>query len=174
MAHRTVPRPRETRANERVQPKVLSLLKEPPHAHTLDSEYPALPCPRRDDRFTSPYTVTTHIIPAAFPRVTPFVPLPPVPEHESKDERSARVDQYATEFFSLQIQHASGKSKSQPTVLWSVLNRYVRADTSRTGLTLVLLHANGLHKEVSLEQYHGVLLVCLIQSDLRADITPPI
>ncbi|KAI9438201.1 Alpha/Beta hydrolase protein [Lactarius indigo] len=145
MPRRTIPKPNQPpRADKRVKPSPLFPLQEPPQP----LEYPALPCPPRDHRFTSAYTVTTHLIPAAFPRVSPFVPLPPVPEHESKDERSARVERYASEFLALQTQHAPDKSESHPTVLWSVLNRYVREDTSReTGLTLLLLHANGLHKE---------------------------
>jgi len=143
MPHSTVPRPRQPlHTDERVKPNLLFPLQEPPQSF----EYPALPCPTRDHRFTSTYTVTTHIIPAAFPRVSPFVPLPPVPENESRDERSARVEQYTSELLDLQTQHAPDTSGSQPTVLWSVLNRYVRAD-SGTGLTLLLLHANGFHKE---------------------------
>ena len=147
MPHRTVPRPSQPpRTNERVKPNLLFPLQEPP----TSIEYPTLPCPPRDHRFTSTYTVTTHLIPAAFPRVSPFVPLPPVPEHESKDERGARVGRYTSEFLDLQTQYAPDTSESQPTVLWSVLNRYVRTD-SGTGLTLLLLHANGLHKEVSVK-----------------------
>ncbi|KAH8986942.1 alpha beta-hydrolase [Lactarius hatsudake] len=144
MPHRTIPRPSQPPRTVEVKPSLLIPLQEPPQP----LEYPALPCPPRDRRFTNSYTVTTHIIPAAFPRVSQFVPLPPVPERETKDERSARVERYASEFFALQTQHAPDKSEPQPTVLWSVLNRYVRADTSSgTGLTLLLLHANGLHKE---------------------------
>ncbi|KAI9463967.1 Alpha/Beta hydrolase protein [Lactarius psammicola] len=145
MPHRTVPRPMQPpRTDEGVVPNLLFPLQEPPQS----LKYPALPCPPRDHRFTSTYTVTTHLIPAAFPRVSPFAPLPPVPGHESKDERGARVERYASEFIAQQTQHAPDKSESQPTVLWTVLNRYARADTSsETGLTLLLLHANGLHKE---------------------------
>ena len=172
MSHRTIPRPRQ-RTDERVKPNLLFPLQEPPQP----LEYPALPCPPRDHRFTSTYTVSTHIIPAAFPRITPFVPLPPVPEHESKDERSARVKRYADEFVALQTQHAPDKYELQPTptVLWTVLNRYVRADCG-TGLTLLLLHANGLHKEVS-RQITSKCFVALPDTsvvDFRTDITPPI
>lgn len=145
MPRRTVPRPRQPpRADERVKPNLLFPLQEPPQS----LEYPALPCPPRGHHFTSAYTVTTHLIPAAFPRVTPFVPLLPVPEHESRDERSARVERYTSEFLALRTQYAPDTPESQPTVLWTALNRYVRTDTgSGTGLTLLLLHANGLHKE---------------------------
>ena len=145
MSDRTIPRPRQPlRTDERVRPNPLLPLQEPPQP----LEYPALSCPPRDHRFTSTYTVTTHLIPAAFPRVSPFVPLPPVPEHESKDERRTRVERHASEFLVLNAQHTPDKPESHPTVLWTALNRYVRADCG-TGLTLLLLHANGLHKEVS-------------------------
>ena len=144
MSGRTIPRPRQPlRTDEQVRPNLLLPLQEPPQP----LEYPAVPCPR-DRRFTSAYTVTTHLIPAAFPRATPFVPLPPVPERESKDERRARLERYASETLALHTQHTPDKFESQPTVLWTVLNRYVRADCG-TGLTLLLLHANGFHKEVS-------------------------
>lgn len=143
MSYLTIPRPRQPPStDEQIRPNVLFPLQEPPQP----LEYPALPCPPRDHRFTSTYTVSTHLIPAAFPRVTTFVPLPPVPGHESKDERSARVNRYANEFLALQTQHTPDKSEPQPTALWTVLNRYARADCG-TGLTLLLLHANGLHKE---------------------------
>jgi hypothetical protein len=169
MAHRMIPKPRQPpRTDERVKPNLLFPLQEPPQP----LEYPALPCPPRDHRFTSTYTVSTHLIPAAFPRVTPFVPLPPVPEHESKDERSARVKRYVNEFIAFQTQHAPDKSEPQPTVLWTVLNRYVRTDCG-TGLTLLLLHANGLHKEVSISVFLPTASVTTMV-DLRADITPSI
>ena len=150
MSDRTIPRPRQPlRTGERVKPNRLFPLQEA----RQPLKYPALPCPPRDHRFTDTYTVSTHLIPAAFPRVSPFVPLLPVPEHESKDERRARIERYTDAFLALQTQHAPDKSESQPTVLWTALNRYVCADTRGTGLTLLLLHANGLHKEVSREAY---------------------
>jgi hypothetical protein len=113
---------------------------------------PPLPCPPRHHRFTSSYTVTTHLIPAAFPRSSPFVPLPAFPTHETKDERAARIQRFTDELLSLQAQHAPDQSGAQQTVLWSVLNRYVRKSIGdASGLTLLLLHANGLHKEVSVK-----------------------
>lgn len=111
---------------------------------------PALPCPPRHHRFTDSYTVTTHLIPAAFPRSSPFIPLPAFPAHETKDERAARIQRFTDELLSLQAQYAPDQSETQQTVLWNVLNRYVRKSIGGTnGSTLLLLHANGLHKEVS-------------------------
>jgi hypothetical protein len=119
---------------------------------------PPLPCPPRHYRFTSSYTVTTHLIPAAFPRSSPFVPLPAFPTHdETKDERAARIQRFTGELLSLQAQHVPGQSGTQQTVLWSVLNRYVRKSIGgASGSTLLLLHANGLHKEVRVKTRAGL------------------
>ena len=138
------PQPQPPRPAEHVTPTPLLPLRSPPEP----LQYPALPCPPRDHRFNTSYDVTTHIIPAAFPRSTPFVALPAVPGRETKDERAARIQRYTGELSSLQAQHLPDGSGTQPRVLWNVLNRYVRKG-SGGGLTLLLLHANGLHKEVS-------------------------
>ncbi len=172
MPHRTVPRPRQPpRTDEQVKPTLLFPLQEP----SQSLECPALLCPPRDHHFISTNTVTTHLIPTAFPRVSPFVPLPPVPEHESKDERGARGERYASVFIAQQTQHAPDKSESQPaTVLWTVLNRYVSADTSSrsgTGLALLLLHANGLHKEVRCERIN-ILVFCWFAYYYHDDCRP--
>ena len=149
MSHRRtipIPQPRVTqRVNEQVPRVPLLPLRSPPEPLNP----PPLPCPSRDHRFASEYTVTTHLIPAAFPRCSPFVPVPVVklPDYESRDERGARIELYKDELLSYHAQHGPDHSGTQPMVLWSALNRYVRKDTGR-GLTLVLLHANGLHKEV--------------------------
>ncbi len=131
--------------SEQVSSIRLLPLRSPPEA----LRYPALPCPPRHHCFTNSYTVTTHLIPAAFPRSSPLVPLPPLPAYETKDERAARVQRYTGELLSLQARHVPDHSGEQQTVLWSVLNRYVRKSVGGAkGLTLFLLHANGLHKEV--------------------------
>jgi len=155
MSNNTIPRPPQASpalADEQLHsgsiPGPLLPLRSP--AEPL--RYPALPCPPRHHRFTSSYTVTTHLIPAAFPRSSPFVPLPPFPAHETKEERAARIQRFTDELLSLQDQHVPDQSETQQTVLWSVLNRYVHKSTAgASGLTLLLLHANGLHKEVSVK-----------------------
>ena len=142
----TIPRPppQLPRPTEKVSPTPLLPLRLPPEP----LRYPALPCPPRDHRFNTSYDVTTHIIPAAFPRSTPFVALPAFPDHETKVERAARIQRHTDELLSLQAQHVPDGSVARPQVLWNVLNRYVRKGNGG-GLTLLLLHANGLHKEVS-------------------------
>jgi hypothetical protein len=144
--HSMISRPRVAqRAHEQVPRIPLLPLRSPPEP----LNYPPLPSPSRDHRFASEYTVTTHLIPAAFPRSSPFVPVPvfKLPDYKSRDERGARIELYRDELLSHQAQHGPDYSGTQPVVLWNALNRYVRKG-SGDGLTLVLLHANGLHKEV--------------------------
>jgi hypothetical protein len=153
MSNNTIPRPQQAPpalADEPLPsgsiPGSLLPLRSPPEP----LRYPPLLCPPRHHLFTNSYTVTTHLIPAAFPRSSPFVPLPPFPARETKEERAARIQRFTGELLSLQAQHAPDQSGTQQPVLWSVLNRYVRKSIGgASGLTLLLLHANGLHKEVS-------------------------
>jgi hypothetical protein len=148
MSYQSIPKPRHpTRVNEQVQITPLLPLRPPPEP----LEYPTLPYPPRDPHFTDTYTVTTHVIPAAFPRTSPFVPVTALPgyESESKEERNSRIQQYTNELLALQGQHEPDLSGTQPTVLWTVLNRYVCKNKGSGGLTLLVLHSNGLHKEVS-------------------------
>jgi hypothetical protein len=141
-----IPRPGQPpRTDGQITPIPLLPLRLPPEP----LRYPALPSPLRDHRFSATYNVTTHIIPAAFPRSTPFIAPPPAfPSHEIDDEREARIQRYTRELISLQAQYVPDSSGTQPTVLWNVLNRYVRHGKGG-GLTLLMLHANGMHKEVS-------------------------
>ncbi|KAF8480044.1 Alpha/beta hydrolase family-domain-containing protein [Russula ochroleuca] len=139
-----IPRPGQPpRTDGQITPIPLLPLRLPPEP----LRYPALPSPLRDHRFSATYNVTTHIIPAAFPRSTPFIAPPPAfPSHEIDDEREARIQRYTRELISLQAQYVPDSSGTQPTVLWNVLNRYVRHGKGG-GLTLLMLHANGMHKE---------------------------
>ena len=150
MSNNTIPRPLQAspaHVDEQL-PSPLFPLRSPPEP----LRYPPLPCPPRHHHFTASYTVTTHLIPAAFPRFSPFVPLPPFPIHETKEERAAHIQRLTGELLSLEAQHVPDQSGTQQTVLWSVLNRYVRKSIGGgNGLTLLLLHANGLHKEVSVK-----------------------
>ena len=76
-------------------------------------------------RLASRYTVTTHLIPAAFSQASSFIPVPTSPpDNESKEEHGARVQLDASELLSLQAQPGSDNSSTQPRVLWSVVNRY--------------------------------------------------
>ncbi|KAH9996292.1 Alpha/beta hydrolase family-domain-containing protein [Russula vinacea] len=117
-----IPRPGQPpRTDGQISPVPLLPLRLPPEP----LRYPALPLPLRDHRFSATYNVTTHIVPAAFP---------------------PRILRYRRELISLQAQYVPDSSGTQPTVLWNVLNRYVRHGKGG-GLTLLMLHANGMHKE---------------------------
>jgi len=147
MSSNTIPRSPQypTHADEQVPFVPLLPLQSPPEP----LQHPTLPCPPRRHHFNSLYTVTKHLIPAAFPRSSPFIPLPIIPAHETKEERAARIQRYTNELLLLRAQHVPDQSGTQRKALWSVLNRYVRKTIGgSSGLTLLLLHANGLHKEV--------------------------
>ena len=103
----TIPRPRvASHANEQV-PKISLLPPRPPPAY--------LPCsPRQQVHGHN----TSHLIPAAFPQASSFVPVPTSPpDNESKEERGARVQLDASELLSFQAQHGSDNSSTQSRVL---------------------------------------------------------
>ena len=99
--------------------------------------YPTIPRPRvasraNEQNLTSSTSATSRLltvlaspagtrsqhIPAAFPQASSFVPVPTSPpDNESKEERGARVQLDASELLSLQAQHGSDNSSTQPRVL---------------------------------------------------------
>ncbi|KAF7978749.1 hypothetical protein HWV62_44766 [Athelia sp. TMB] len=126
-----------------------------PHPET-SSPPPALPSPPRPRAFADRYTLSTHIIPAAYPRVAPNVPpLEPIPAGLSKEARKAFV---AEQTDKLARAHEDARA-GEPTgtgLLWNCVNRYVLRDSARkgqkdlkgNGLTLFFAHANGFPKEI--------------------------
>ena len=118
------------------------------------SVLPSLPSPPRQPIFSNLYTLSTHIIPAAYPRVSLDVPLPErVPDIGiDQEERKKIIAQKAVEF--LNTRH--NEYTSEPTaaagskkLLWNCVNRYAKKDLNgQRGLTLFLAHANGFPKEV--------------------------
>ncbi|KAI6137845.1 Alpha/beta hydrolase family-domain-containing protein [Pisolithus tinctorius] len=117
---------------------------------------PSLPSPPRQDTIHAAYTLSTHIIPAVSPRLVPDVPVPKVPTHNNSMPASERRKQATTiirELIERQMCFAQGKltgDRSQKP-LWNCVNRYVRVhrhDTLGTGLTLFLVPATGLPKEI--------------------------
>jgi hypothetical protein len=112
--------------------------------------FPALPSSTRGLSFDAPYTLTTHLFPAAHLRTTQHVPIPtPPPETYTKAERQAFFDKTRQQ---LRDMRASTDPQSVPEILWNCVNRYVRKDLGSRrskGLTLFLAHANGFPKEVS-------------------------
>ena len=127
---------------------VRQLLPVYPPPEPLD--LPALPTKQRTPSFTSPYAISTHIIPACYLRRGRFGDVPPAPPtNVSKEERAKILKSYVHD---LVIDKGFMMSDGYPKVYWNVLNRYVRRGLSasnRTGLTLFFAHANGFPKEAS-------------------------
>ena len=104
----------------------------PPIPGTFDS-MPVLPSPPRKPAFDAPFTLTTHLFPAAYlstTRLTPFLKLPAV--GATKEERRRLL--------------------GIPLILWNCVNRYVKNgldSSNKTGLTIFFAHANGFPKEMS-------------------------
>lgn len=154
-----------------VHPRPLKPLTSPPK--TLLLHPPALPeCgkarlastdPQSDDIFRF-FDVSTHVIPAAYPRLTPFVPFSELerkaggfPGNETKKSRTKRAAHIAEELRRLRDDYAKGLftlDGSENRLLWNVANRYTRkkSDTgtnrNRKSVTLLLAHATGFPKEV--------------------------
>ncbi|KAH7911504.1 Alpha/beta hydrolase family-domain-containing protein [Hygrophoropsis aurantiaca] len=118
-------------------------------------KYPNLPSKPRAERFYGPFAVSTHIIPAAYPRMVPQIPLPQIPKFSpNAQERKQNINRLAEEIQVRQHMFGQGKLPGQPSeaMLWNCVNRYFRTDypplEEHTGITLFLAHANGFPKEI--------------------------
>jgi hypothetical protein len=124
----------------------------PLQRHPEPSILPTLPSPPRPPAFSHLYTLSTHIIPAAYPRVTPDVPEPGrVPDTGiGKEERSRIGNQRVAEILDAKCKQSNGGPiEGSRKLLWNCINRYARNDMNgQKGLTLFLAHANGFPKEV--------------------------
>lgn len=156
-----------------IQPRPLLPLCEPPSYLML---YPPILPKEAQDRvarggsFSNEYTLTTHLIPAAYPRTTPAITLPedltqPLPSDSTKEQRAERnkrlLDLVVTKKTS-QMRGEIPPDLHEQRLLWNCINRYRRkrpAGKGRKSLTLLLFHANGFPKEVSIHLPH--LYVCL-------------
>lgn len=108
--------------------------------------YPPLPSLPRRLPFDAPFTLSTHIIPAAHLRTLPYAPTPaPAPAGLSKDEREKHNQEIRIK---LRVLASPPPSSGHPMLLWNCLNRYVRKGATGDGLTLFFTHANGFPKEV--------------------------
>lgn len=134
---------------------------------------PQLPSTPRPLEFVPGYTVTTHIIPAAFPRYSYQEPLryastaatilnDPPPSSASKAEKQkwigTKIDEIREKTNNVENLRIDGAPQDGPLddngpVLWTVVNRYARvasaqSNDARKGLTIVSCHGIGIHKEV--------------------------
>jgi hypothetical protein len=129
---------------------------------------PDLPSPPREPFWKSlsshpAYSLSTHIVPAAFLRSTPEIDLP-VPPHICEDRRLRQKDirEGVNRLWELRRQENNRRQQAGAKIkferrLWICLNRYVRKDLNagtrrKKGLTLFFAHANGFNKEVCIHQ----------------------
>lgn len=133
---------------------------EPPPASVIPETLPGWPCERvRPSWWSEDFTLSNHIIPAAYWRTSGTVklPTPPLDPSLSKQERVKIATESEALLREFRIREDTKTltygPEPQPKLLWICLNRYVRKNIKHTprGLTLVCSHANGLHKEVRLQ-----------------------
>ena len=127
-------------------------------APPLPTQLPALPCGQRRAAaaLAAHYTLSTHLVPAAHPRLTPDVPAPPPPVWSAdKAQYQASVQRTLDEILRARRMQWAGElpAEGSRTLLWNCIDRYVRKegarqDTGRPPVTLFCAHANGFPKEV--------------------------
>lgn len=159
-------RPENPKPLKTLNPRALKPSIPPPAALLLYP--PILPEDVRkssqSDTIRKYFDVSTHVVPAAYPRLTPYVTFSELERKaggfagtETKESRSLRANQVAEQLMKLRDDSAKGKlpsDGSENRLLWNVVNRYSRRDTldgshlNRRRVTLLLAHANGFPREV--------------------------
>ncbi|KZV70079.1 alpha/beta-hydrolase [Peniophora sp. CONT] len=143
-----VPEPREWRSF----PLPPLLPADPPPSNLLRA--PELPTWRAPSDFGNGYIRSTHVFPASWPRKAPFVPTPPyarATDGEGKEAKKARVKKVSQELIGWGERYENGEldeMAGSDKILWMCANRYARASPTGSGLTMICLHANGMHKEL--------------------------
>lgn len=132
-------------------PRSLLALEPPPASPPLLS-LPTAPRTAGGSLLEPWFTLSTHLVPAAYPRTTPFVPLSSLSDVSKLETKKASA-RLAKELISSREQYWRGELDRLPRnrkPLWVCVNRYIRRGTSREGrgITLFLTHAVGFHKEV--------------------------
>lgn len=134
-----------------------------------NSVLPELPTPQRKGIIEEWFTLSTHILPAAFPRSGPDVPYPEgcgadglvIPEVKggAAAAKKARVEtglKVRKALYEINIKHWLGELPGySEKSLWLCVNRFVRKtpvsggqEKGRKRVTLLLAHGNGFGKEV--------------------------
>ncbi|KAI8985021.1 Alpha/beta hydrolase family-domain-containing protein [Trametes punicea] len=129
-----------------VGPRRLAPLEPPP---VTPQQYPAFTTPIRDFVPGNDWSVSTHVFPAAYPRC-PSDTLVAPPPHETREKQKERIAHTVSRFSALKEAQEEGKDArpSRREVLWTVANRYISKHQAQSpGLTLILLHGIGCHKE---------------------------
>ena len=130
---------------------------------------PELPTPQRKGTIDEWFTLSTHIVPAAFPRSGPDVPYPegcdadglvvPKVEAEPAAAKKARIEtvvKVRKALYGITKKHWLGELPGcSEKPFWACVNRFVRKvpvsedqEGGRKRVTLLLAHGNGFGKEV--------------------------
>lgn len=138
----------ETLPHRSVHPRRLAPL-EPPPVRLRD--YPIIPS-SRSPTFLQDWVVSTHVFPAAYPRCPSDLWIAP-PHVETKEQQKERIQKTVARLSERKESQEKGEDTrpSRREVLWTVANRYTpKLPQQRSnGLTVVMLHGIGCHKEVS-------------------------
>ena len=128
-----------------------------------------------DQGNSTDWSSTTHVFPSAYPRshyaatAPPSAPIPEADANRAKQDREAEREARKEDFqlwddlskvFSVESLYppqseeeaqrlAENFAESGQPQLWSCVQRIVPSKPVKGGITLVLAHANGFHKEVS-------------------------
>ncbi|TFK44136.1 hypothetical protein BDQ12DRAFT_4197 [Crucibulum laeve] len=149
----------------------------PLEAPPITDVYPSLPGPPRSPVFMPTHTLSTHIIPAAFPQCpsTPGqIEMPAT--FSTKEERAVWIKKTSVEMVHEKLDLIAGKDVGQVTssaLLWSCINRIARnspPEAGKTGITLVVTNPLGFHKEIWEESLkHMIKLTEEPTSSIRID-----
>ncbi|KAG8216017.1 hypothetical protein J3R82DRAFT_8010 [Butyriboletus roseoflavus] len=104
-----------------------------PHPNLDGIKTPALPSPPRPAVFHTTtygvYRLSTHLVPAAFPRLVSDIPLPEIPSYipdGSPSERRDKMDVFVKQVIETQYAYEEGRVGGKPSerLLWNCVNRY--------------------------------------------------
>lgn len=155
--------------SERKGMLVITNPRDVPPSVYRDAILPELPTPQRKGIIGEWFTLSTHIVPAAFPRSGPDVPYPegcdanglvvPAVEGGPAAAKKARIEtgvNVREALYGITKKHWLGELPGySEKPLWACVNRFVRKvpvsgdqERGRKRVTLLLTHGNGFGKEV--------------------------
>jgi hypothetical protein len=127
----------------------------PIHPPNDPLNYPSLPSKPRKPGFSTPFSLSTHIFPAAHLRRGPHLPVPNIPPRNvPKHEQESALNALHETFYQY-WNDPSIKNGEHKGILWNVVNRYVRnglKESTSTGITLFFAHGCGYTREVRLRK----------------------
>ncbi|KAG1819108.1 Alpha/Beta hydrolase protein [Suillus subaureus] len=129
-------------------------------------EVPPLPFKPRSDDLLGTHNISTHIMPAANPRVTPKIPVPEPPSRSSKRRSERDIKHLGLELMEQQASLCEDgySGVTDERLLWNCVNRYVKkdkeAEVRRKGITLFLVHGASFPKEICETNLCYLLAAC--------------